>query len=34
MSEQKHHDELQWARNAHNIISYENELELVDLIIE
>ena len=29
--DQKHHDVLQWARNAQNIIGDENELKLIYL---
>ena len=28
---QKHHNLLQWARNAQNIIRYDNELKLINL---
>ena len=28
---QKHHDVLQWARNAQNIIRYDNELKFIYL---
>ena len=27
--DKNHHDVLQWARNAQNIICYDNELELI-----
>ena len=29
--DEKHHNLLKWARNAHNIIGYENELKLIYL---
>ena len=32
--DQNHHDVLQWARNAQNILRYENELELIFLLRE
>ena len=32
--DQKHHNLLQWARNAQNILRYENELELIFLLRE
>ena len=31
---QKHQDVLQWARNAQNIIRYDNELKLIYLLRE
>ena len=30
--DQKHHNLLQWARTTQNMIRYENELELINLI--
>ena len=32
--DQKQHGVLQWARNAQNVIRYDNELELIHLIRE
>ena len=32
--DQKHHDVLQWTRNAQNIIPYDNELKLINCIRE
>ena len=32
--DQNRHDVLQWARNAQNIICYDNELKLTYLLIE
>ena len=32
--DQNYHDVLQWARNAQNIICYDNELKLTYLLIE